>query len=281
MEPLAEPAPDLAGLKIAAFESRYPKAATLMRALLEPGEKISLVTTGWRSTFVDDVFLGFPTLLSNRTLVIGTERRLLLIRCGGRDLEPRGYVNEVPRSALLAAMPVPFMSLFTTAGTIRLIGVPGPGKRSLSKDHDPDARPKGQPRYLCPACFVAHERYVPECWRCGTAFRAPWRAGLRSLLAPGLGDAYLGSFAVGVMTALTAAFLWLNVIAFLHAAQSVTGSQAEAVGAAASGFLALALGAHALAGGVSWARGFKGLIATTAELPAQPARVRGQWPAAR
>lgn len=269
MEPSAEPPPKLAALKIAVFEQRYPKAAALMRELLDPGEKISLITTGWRSTFVDDVFLGIPTVLSNRTLVIGTERRLLLIRCSGRDLEPRGYVNEVPRSALLAAMPVPIMSLFTTAGTIRLIGVPRSGKRSLSKDHDPGVKPTGSPAHLCPACFVSHEFYAPRCWKCGTRFRAPWKAGLRSLLLPGLGDAYLGSFAVGVMTALSTAFLWLNVIAFVRAAETVTGSQAEAVTATASVFLALALGAHVLAGAVSWARGFKGLIAMTAELPAR------------
>ncbi len=277
MDPAPESSAPLGSLKIAAFEERYPKAAALMRALLEPGEKISLVTTAWRSSFVDDVFLGIPTLLSNRTLVVGTERRLLLIRCAGRDLEPRGYVNEVPRSALLAAMAVPLMSIFTTGGTIRLIGVPRSGKRSLTQDFDPDAKPRGKPQHLCPACFVAHERHLPRCWRCGARFRSPWKAGLRSLLFPGLGDAYLGSFAVGALTALTTGFLWLNVIAFLRAAGQVSGSQAETVAATASLFLGLALGAHVLSGVVSGVRGLKGLIAMTAELPAAPVLARAEW----
>lgn len=267
MDPGSPEAPS--GLKIAAFEHRYPKAAALMRALLRDGEKINLVTTGWRSTFVDDVFLGIPTILSNRTLVIGTDQRLLLIRCAGRDLEPRGYVNEIPRSAVMAAFPVPIMSLFTTGGTVRLLGVPGPGKRSLTKDHDPDAKPTGKPRPLCPACFVAHDGATPRCWKCGTRFRAPWKAGLRSFLVPGLGDGYLGAYAVGVLTALTTAFLWLNVIAFLQAAQTVPAAQAVAVEETATLFLVAAVSAHVVAGVVSWARGFKGLIALTADLPAQ------------
>jgi hypothetical protein len=281
MEPVSESSAPLASLKIAVFEEQYPKAAALMRALLEPGEKISLVTTAWRSSFVDDIFLGIPTLLSNRTLVVGTERRLLLIRCGGRDLVPRGYVNEVPRTALLAAMAVPLMSIFTTGGTIRLIGVPASGKRALTQDFDPEAKPTGRPRHLCPACFVPHERHLPRCWRCGARFRTPWKAALRSLVLPGLGDAYLGSFGVGVMTALTTGFLWLNVIAFLRAASKVSGAQAEAVAATASLFLALALGAHVLSGLVSGVRGLKGLIAMTAELPAAPVLAQADWPTHR
>ena len=281
MDPAPESSAPLGGLKIAVFEERYPKAAALMRAILEPGEKISLVTTAWRSSFVDDIFLGIPTILSNRTLVVGTGRRLLLIRCAGRNLEPWGFVTEVPRSALLAAMAVPFMSIFTTTGTIRLIGVPGSGKRSLTQPFAPDAKPTGRPRHLCPACFVAHERHIPRCWRCGVRFRSPWKAALRSFLLPGLGDAYLGSFAVGVMTALTTGFLWLNVIAFLRAADRVSGPQAEAVAATASLFMALALGAHVIAGVVTGVRALRGLIALTGELPATPALVRGDWPTNR
>ena len=269
--------PNLAGLKIAAFEQRYPKAAALMRSILDDGEKINLVTTGWRSTFVDDVFLGIPTILSNRTLVIGTNRRLLLIRCTGRDLEPRGYVSEVPRSSILAALAVPIMSVFTTGGTIRLIGVPMSGKRSLSKDHDPDAQPSGAPRHLCPACFAPHEGWLPRCWRCGTRFRAPWKAGLRSLLVPGLGDGYLGAYAVGVLTALTTAFLWLNVMAFLRAAETVPASKAASIEETAAVFIGLSFGAHVLSGLVSWARGFKGLIALTADLPARPLKPEAEW----
>ena len=277
MDPSAPVVPTLSGLKIAAFEQRYPKAAALMRSLLDDGEKISLITTGWRSTFVDDVFLGLPTLLANRMLVIGTDRRLLLIRCSGWDLEPRGYVNEVPRTSVVAALAVPIMSLFTTSGTIRLIGVPGPGKRSLTKQHDPAAKPAGRPRPLCPACFVPHDHHVPRCWRCGTRFRAPWKAGLRSLVVPGLGDAYLGAYAVGVLTALTTAFLWVNVITFVDAASQVTGPKAAAVEEIAAIFLALSFGAHVVSGLASWARGFKGLIALNAELPAPPVLPAGDW----
>lgn len=277
MEPVPKSGVPSASMKIAAFEQRYPKAAELMRALLDPGERISLVTTAWRSSFVDDVFLWIPTLLSNRMLVVGTDRRLLLIRCAGRDLEPRGYVNEVPRSAVLAAMAVPIMSIFTTGGTIRLIGVPRSGKRSLAQDDGSESKPSGRPRHLCPACFVPHDRYLSRCWRCGVRFRAPWKAALRSLVLPGLGDAYLGSFGVGVLTALTTAFLWLNVIAFLRAGSRVTGAQAEAVLATTTLFVGLALGAHVIAGVVSGVRGLKGLIAMTAELPAAPVLAPVDW----
>ena len=247
------------GFAASAFEREHPEAGDFLRRVLKPGEKVQLITTGWRSWFVDDVFLGIPTLLANRHLIVGTEERLLLIHTTRTGLRPEGYVHEVPKSSVMGSLMLPLLSIFTTAGTLRFIGVPFSGKRKLDFEHDPETQPSGTPRPLCPSCFEPQLRGASACSSCETAFKTPLGAGLRSLLIPGWGDAWLDSWAVGALTLMTTMFLWLNVAAFLRAAQATGPGQAEAVGQMVSGFLAMAAVSHVLSAIVSAARARHGL----------------------
>lgn len=252
MEPLPR-------LGVSVFEAEHPEAAGLVRALLRPGEKIKLITTGWRSWFVDDVFLGVPTLLANRHLIVGTNDRLLLIHTSRTGLRPEGYVEEVPRSCILGSLGTPLHSIFTTGGTRRFVGVPFSGKRALSFEHDPDRPPTGRPRALCPGCFVPQADDATGCPSCGTAFKTPAGAAWRSLLLPGWGDAWLDSHVVGALTLAVTVFLWLNVAAFLQAAG--TAPDQVAVGRLITSFLTAAGMAHLLSAAASAARAGHGLRA--------------------
>jgi|GEM_PF-4708225 len=255
--------------KVSAFEREHPAASALLRRLLEPDEKVKLITTGWRSWFVDDVFFGFPTILANRTLIIGTERRLLLIHTSRAGLRPEGYVNEVPRDSVIGSIGLPLLSLFTSAGTVRFLGVPFAGKRALDFEHDPAAKPTATPRALCPACFAPQPVGIAACGECGVGLKTPGSAAWRSLLLPGWGDAYLDSLPLGMLTAAVTMFLWLNVLAFMRAAESAGPGQIEAVQRMEVGFLAMAGCAHVLAAAVAWGRAQHGLRAKSGELPAR------------
>ncbi len=247
------------GSKAKAFEREFPEAGALLRRALKPGEKIKLITTGWRSSFVDDVFLGLPTLLANRTLIVGTDTRLLLIHTSMRGLKPRGYLSEVPRSSVMGSLKMPLMSIFTTGGTIRFLGVPLAGKLSLDFGFEPNSEVSGTPSPLCPACFVRQETGVPACLACGAAMKTPMGAGARSLLLPGWGDAWLDSRALGAITLTVAMFFWFNVVAFIQAAAAAGPGQAEVAQRVVSGFLGAAGLTHVFAAGVSWVRARHGL----------------------
>jgi len=257
MEPLPQ-------LGVSVFEAEHPEAAALVKALLRPGEKIKLITTGWRSWFVDDVFLGAPTLLANRHLIVGTSDRLLLIHTSRTGLRPQGYLEEVPRSCILGSLGTPLHSIFTTGGTRRFVGVPFSGKRALSFPHDPDRPPTGRPRSLCPGCFTPQEDDATGCASCGTAFKTPAAAAWRSLVLPGWGDAWLDSRVVGAMTFAVTAFLWLNVAAFLRAAGSAPDQ--ETVARLTTSFLLAAGMAHLISATASAARAGHGLRARSGGL---------------
>lgn len=100
--------------------------------------------------------------------------------------------------------------------------------------------------------------------------KTPLGAGLRSLLLPGWGDAWLDSPAVGAITLTVAMFLWLNVVAFIQAADAAGPGQIELAQRMVAGFLGTAGLAHVLAAGVSWVRGRHGLRARSGHLPAKP-----------
>ncbi|MCO4769895.1 MAG: hypothetical protein KDA24_07665 [Deltaproteobacteria bacterium] len=262
----------LASTAVSAFEREHPEVAVLLRAALKQGEKVNLITTGWRSWFVDDIFLGGPTLLANRHLIVGTDERLLLIHMSRQGLKPEGYLHEVPRSSIMGSLMLPLLSIFTSGGTLRFLGVPFTGRRALEFEPDPDKTTSGQPRPLCPACFEPQLEGVAQCSRCETAFKTPLAAGVRSLLIPGWGDAWLDSRIVGAITLLFTMFLWLNVVAFLQAAAATGPGQADVVGKMVTGFLMATAAAHTLSGLVSAARARHGLRAKSGRLPATAPR---------
>ncbi len=276
--------PELATLasptsRASAFEREHPEAGALVRLLLRPGERIKLITTGWRSWFVDDVFLGFPTILANRTLIVGTDDRLLLIHTSARGLRPEGYVTEVPRSCVMGSLQRPLMSIFTTTGTVRFLGVPLAGRRSLDFGFEAAEQAVGAPRALCPACFEGQAVGSPRCTVCGTRFNTPWGAAWRSLIFPGWGDAWLDSLTVGAITLTVTMFLWLNVVAFVQAAGAAGPGQVELARRMVVGFLGSAAFAHGAAAVVSGLRARHGIRAASGQLPAPRPRRTGDGPA--
>lgn len=261
--PSAGPPPSFSA--VAAFEAEHPEAAALLRRVLRSDERIGLITSGWRSWFLDDVFAGLPTLLGNRTLIVGTDQRILLVHTGLRGLRPRGYLSEIPRECLLGTLGAPLLSLFTTRGTVRLLGVPFTGKRKLAMPLDPDRNASGAPAMLCPACFRPHQERVETC-PCGCRLKSPVGAGLRNLVVPGWGDAWLGSPWTGLLTALAVGFLWLNLGALVRAGGAVdVGSTVHEV---TRTFALLVGSSHLAAALVGFLRGRRSLIAESGELPA-------------
>jgi hypothetical protein len=69
---------------------------------------------------------------------------------------------------------------------------------------------------LCPSCFVEVPKNTYDCPRCGTAFKTPRKAALRSFLLPGLGDIYLTHRFLGTLELLGSILLVILLLsAFL------------------------------------------------------------------
>lgn len=65
---------------------------------------------------------------------------------------------------------------------------------------------------LCAHCYRIVSGRPRSCPHCEGAFKEARRAGLLSLLSPGLGDLYLGHTRFGVFEILVAALIWLGYL---------------------------------------------------------------------
>lgn len=190
------------------------KLAPVLRPALEPGETVQWLTQGTVNLGWEQLMMGLWANLVNRTGMVLTNERLLLIHLSGK--EPAMYVNQVRRSALKKSAGLFSLVIKLGSGKIILSGVSGADKKTLKGLLGKNAGAAGGKEYLCPTCYVPHEKFVLVCNNCQEQFKSPFVAALRSWFFPGLGDYYLGHHGLAVMEMLGSLFIWSGAIFVIY-----------------------------------------------------------------
>ena len=236
--------------------------APVLKAALRPDEQVLYALPCVLNFWWEQAFMGAWAQLINRSALVLTQDRLLVIHLHGK--RPASFVNQVPRAALIKVSVGVFSTVLKlTSRKITLTGLLAQDRKALKAALASSTRGSGDLEHLCPGCFAAHPRHVESCSHCGTAFKSPRTAALRSLLLPGLGDYYLGHRGLAVFEMMGSLFTWAVAVAL------AAGQVPDMNGAAGLGFalliLALANGSDAL---LTRAQGKKGLMSLDGGLPA-------------
>jgi hypothetical protein len=162
---------------------------------------------------------GWLTMMYNRYVLVGTNKRLVAINTNYKINRPTHYLYQFPYQATSKVK----RGLFGTS----LILTPIKGKRrtftgmkralaaelknAMTSKIDPTVKVKPNalpPVNLCPACYTGLTDKLTACSKCHATFKSPLKAALRSLLLPGWGDIYLGHRFLGFFELLGSVIVW-------------------------------------------------------------------------
>jgi hypothetical protein len=246
------------------------KAAPVLKAALAPDERVQYVATGVVSLWWEQLMAGWVSMLVNRTTLVLTTQRLLLIHTNSRG-RPESYVNQIRLDGIRS------VKRGWLGGALKL--TLGRGSRTLTGIRRSDSTQlvtmlAGRPTAasgvtaLCPACFEPAAGHR-ACARCRTSVKSPRTAALRSLLLPGLGDFYLGHRILASMEMVGSLVTWFVIIGLMLAAFAPDSEQSVAIVAVFGGLLLLVVnGVDAL---LTYAQAKKGLHSLDRHLPTTPA----------
>ncbi|MBN1609491.1 MAG: hypothetical protein JW940_22865 [Polyangiaceae bacterium] len=236
--------------------------APVLKAALRPDEQVLYALPCVLDVCWVQAFMGAWAQLINRSALVLTQERLLIVHLHGK--QPASFVHQVPRAALTKVS----VGVFSTVLKLRsrkitLTGLLAQDRKALKAALASSTRGSGDLEHLCPGCFAAHPKHVESSSHCGTAFKSPRTAALRSRLLPGLGDYYWGHRGLAVFETMGSLFTWAVAVA-LAAGQVPDVNRVTGLGFALL-VLAVANGSDAL-----WTRaqGMKGLMSLDGKLPA-------------
>ncbi len=188
-----------------------------LRQILLPGEKVYFLTPGTTVSLGEQFFVGWLAYYLNMRALVFTSNRVLLVQIDRRK-RLGDLISQMPYSAV-ASIKSTWNGLCRVTMVNRMSynfqHVPKADRKLLSKfllgivqgTNAPFQRDRGI-EHLCPHCFVSVPGYPPACPVCHGSFKSPRKAGLRSLLFPGLGDWYMGHRVFAVMEICGAALVW-------------------------------------------------------------------------
>jgi len=167
------------------------KAEPVLQRALNPMEVVRFTTNGVRQLTWWLLTAGSMNPFANRTTLVLTDRRVLLIHTDSKQ-QPRMFANQLPLERIRSTSGRNSY-IFIRSGREQLMfhGVKRSEARQLKGLLESTATKKGGWQNLCPRCFTATDDAPLSCEKCGEEFKSPKKAGLRSLLFPGLGDFYL------------------------------------------------------------------------------------------
>jgi len=240
--------------------------APVLQAALRPDESVLYALPCVLNFWWEQAVMGAWAHAVNYTALVLTKDRLLMIHLHGK--RPASFVNQVPRAALTKVS----VGLFSTVLKLRsrkivLTGVLALDRKALKAALASSPQGGGDLEHLCAGCFAVHSRHIESCSRCGTAFKSPRTAALRSLLLPGLGDYYLGHRGLAIFEMMGSLVTWAVVVMFATG-QIPDLSRTTSLGVALL-ILAFANGSDAL---LTRAQGKKGLMSLDGQLPASRGR---------
>jgi hypothetical protein len=246
------------------------KAAPVLKAALAPDERVRYAATGIVSLWWEQLMAGWVSMLVNRTTLVLTTQRLLLIHTNSRG-RPESYVNQirldgirsVKRGWLGGAL-----KLTLGRGTRTLTGIRRSDSRQLATMLTGRPSAAGGITGLCPACFAPGAGHG-ACPRCRTSVKSPRTAALRSLLLPGLGDFYLGHRFLASMEMVGSVVAWVVAVGLMLSALDPDSDQSPALAAVFAVVLLLVVNGFDAV--LTYAQAKKGLHALDRHLPATPA----------
>ena len=175
-----------------------------MDRLLEQDEQVVHLAGGTAYYPAEMIFgNGWLTLLYNRYVIVGTNKRLVAVNTDYKMQKPTHYLFQFPYDDIKKVSKGLFgnrLLLTRKKGKRRtFIGMKGALAAELktyiesrldpSQTFDANALPREN---LCPACFTPLGDKLKTCPKCRALFKSPRKAALRSLALPGWGDGFLG-----------------------------------------------------------------------------------------
>ena len=246
------------------------KAAPVLKAALAPDERVQYVAAGVVSLWWEQMMAGWVSILINRTTLVLTTQRLLLIHTNSRG-RPESYVNQIRLDDIRSAKRGWLggaLKLTLGRGNRTLTGMPRSDAKQLATMLAGRPTAAGGVTALCPACFEPAAGHG-ACARCRTSVKSPRTAALRSLVLPGLGDFYLGHRFLASLEMVGSLAAWCVIIAVMLPAFGPDSEQSAVLAAVFGGVLLLAVnGFDAL---LTYAQAKKGLHSMDRHLPTTPA----------
>jgi len=188
-----------------------------IRHILERGEKVYFITSGTTVSLGERFFVGWLAYYLNLRALVFTSRRILLLHIDARQ-RPMELVSQLPYANVASVK-----STWTGMCAIKLLNrvtfnfqhIPAPDRKFLVEfladivqlTNAPFEHTRGI-EHLCPHCYVFIPTFPSSCPSCKGAFKSARKAGLLSLLFPGLGDFYLGHRWIAALEFLGTAALW-------------------------------------------------------------------------
>ena len=194
--------------------------------LLYPTERIEFVTAGILNSFAEQYFLGWLSLVINRTLFVFTNYRVILIAANQSD-EAKKMMWQIPYGQVASFSSdgglSPRVEFKLADGTrFKYVYVPRADRQRLGEyvqSHVDRVRAEGFqfPHYqgrdpLCPACATPVPKGVAGCSECREPFVEPPTVAVLSAVLPGLGDLYMGHRLMAVFELLGMAAVWLFIV---------------------------------------------------------------------
>jgi len=222
--------------KSGGFKSRHNKfklkllsaVKEILEKMLVENERVLQIAAG-TAYYPAEIFFGngWLTMLYNRYVIIGTNRRLLMLNVNHRMNRPTHYIfqllyteiRKIGRGFFGASL----ILYRKNKGKRRVFSSL---KRFMSREMNQflterieSVRKLKTPddflENICPACYFPLKKGLAACTSCNAVFKSPKKAMLRSLILPGWGDIYLGHRVLGALELLSACFIWLLVLSCL------------------------------------------------------------------
>ena len=239
-------------------------AEDVLERCLQPGETVRYVTAGSQLIALQFLTIGWFTEYINRTTLVLTDTRLLLIHTNSRRF-PEMYANQIALDRFKDVAYTLFSLRFSTSeGELSFSGVSGFDKRQIVELVATNPNATGGVQHLCPRCFHAREAPPPKCSHCDEETKSPDRAGWLSLLFPGLGDFYLGHRGLAALEIAGAAALWLVTLLIVAVGFAARDSDGVVSG---SPFIIAVVAAHIFDSLVTRQHAQRGLYSMDGELP--------------
>lgn len=178
--------------------------------LLYPDERIGFVAKGVLNSFVEQYLMGIWAIFINRTLILLTNYRAILVQCDSSG-RARLMAWQIPYQRVKRygghANPVKFRLDDNTA--LSYTGIPSKDRKLIGAfvraqldrlDRDGAQFPSHKPRDpLCPRCGTPVPPNTYACPECAERFTHPMKPTLMSLLVPGLGNLAMGQTGLAIV----------------------------------------------------------------------------------
>lgn len=192
-----------------------------VRPILRDGERIYFLTSGTGVSFWESYFLGGLMYYINRRAILVTDYRIVLLQITSRS-RPGVLKSQIQYPAIerVSRSLLGHTKLVMRSGKIQVFSSVPKADRKLLRQivermnealESTSAGPEGL-EHLCPHCGQPVMGRPPDCPSCQGRFKSAKKAGLLSLLLPGLGDIYIGHWKFAVLEILVIAIIWLGLL---------------------------------------------------------------------